>query len=113
VVSALHLLILAIHICLKVPSLRNVHGNRDTHCIHFPVNLVFRRKGFDKLKSKKFYNSIEGDVIDYFFGKSVQELSSGTRLNNSGDTPYIKKRINGKGGLRFYTTPKRTFIKKF
>ena len=57
---------------------------------------------FEKLKSKNSYNSIEGDVIDYFFGKSVQELSSGTRLNNSSDTPYIKKRINGKGGFRFY-----------
>jgi hypothetical protein len=57
---------------------------------------------FEKLKSKKSYNSIEGDVIDYFFDKSVQDLSSGTRLNNSNETPYIKKRINGRGGFRFY-----------
>lgn len=57
---------------------------------------------FDKLKTKKSYNSIEKDVINYFFGKTVQELSSGTRLNNSRETPYIKKRINGKGGFRFY-----------
>ena len=57
---------------------------------------------FEKLKSKKSYNSIENDVIDYFFDKSVQELCAGTRLNNSSDTPYIKKRINGKGGFRFY-----------
>ena len=57
---------------------------------------------FEKLKSKNSYKSIEGDVIDYFFGKRVQELSSGTRLNNRSDTPYIKKRINGKGGFRFY-----------
>ncbi len=57
---------------------------------------------FEKLKSKNSYNSIEGDIIDYFFGKSVQELCSGSRLNNSIDTPYIKKRINGKGGFRFY-----------
>jgi len=53
-------------------------------------------------KLKKSYNSIEKDVINYFFGKTVQELSSGTRLNNSSETPYIKKRINGKGGFRFY-----------
>jgi len=57
---------------------------------------------FEKLKSKNSYNSIESDVIDYFFNKSVQDLSAGTRLNNSSETPYIKKRINGKGGLRFY-----------
>ena len=57
---------------------------------------------FEKLKSKKSYSSIENDVIDYFFDKSVQELCAGTRLNNSSDTPYIKKRINGKGGFRFY-----------
>ena len=57
---------------------------------------------FEKLKSKNSYNSIESDVIDYFFNKSVQDLSAGTRLNNSSETPYIKKRINGKGGFRFY-----------
>ncbi len=57
---------------------------------------------FEKLKDKKSYNSIESDIIDYFFDKSIQELSSGTRLNNSSETPYIKKRINGKGGFRFY-----------
>lgn len=59
-------------------------------------------KEFEKLKSKKSYHSIEQDIIDYFFNKTVQELSTGVRLNNSIDTPYIKKRINGKGGFRFY-----------
>ena len=38
----------------------------------------------------------------YFFGKNAQELSSGVRLNNSSETPYIKKGINGSGGFRFY-----------
>lgn len=57
---------------------------------------------FDKLKSKNSYNSIENDIIGYFFNKSVQDLSAGLRLNNSSVTPYIKKRINGKGGFRFY-----------
>ena len=57
---------------------------------------------FEKLISKKSYNSIESDVINYFFGKTIEELSSGIRLNNSSETPYIKKRINGKGGFRFY-----------
>jgi hypothetical protein len=57
---------------------------------------------FEKLKGKKSYSSIEDDIIKYFFGKNAQELSSGVRLNNSSETPYIKKRINGSGGFRFY-----------
>ena len=57
---------------------------------------------FEKLKTKKSYNSIEQDIIDYFFNKNAQELCSGVRLNNSSDAPYIKKRINGRGGFRFY-----------
>lgn len=57
---------------------------------------------FEKLKGKKSYNSIEGNIINYFFGKTVAELSSGVRLNNSSGTPYIKKRLNGSGGFRFY-----------
>ena len=57
---------------------------------------------FEKLKGKKSYNSIEDDIIKYFFGKSAQELFCGVRLNNSSETPYIKKRLNGSGGFRFY-----------
>ena len=57
---------------------------------------------FEKLNSKKSYNTLEKDLIDYFFGKTSEELRSGTRLNNSNDTPYIKKRINGRGGFRCY-----------
>lgn len=57
---------------------------------------------FDKLKSKKSYKTIEQEIIDYFIGKTTQELLSGTRLNNSIDTPYIKKRLGGRGGLRVY-----------
>ena len=57
---------------------------------------------FEKLKTKKSYNSIEQDIIDYFFNKNALELCSGVRLNNSRDAPYIKKRINGRGGFRFY-----------
>jgi hypothetical protein len=57
---------------------------------------------FEKLQSNKSYRSIESEVIGYFFGKSVQELSSGTLLNNSSETPYIKKRLGGRGGFRVY-----------
>ena len=57
---------------------------------------------FEKLKKKNSYSSIEGDIIEYFFDKEIQQISSGTRLNNSDDAPYIKKRLNGSGGFRIY-----------
>lgn len=57
---------------------------------------------FEKLKKKNAYSSIEDDIIAYFFDKEIQQLISGTRLNNSDDTPYIKKRLNGSGGFRIY-----------
>lgn len=57
---------------------------------------------FEKLNSKKSYNTIENDLIKYFFDKTLQELCSGTRLNNSDETPYIKKRLKGSGGFRCY-----------
>ena len=60
------------------------------------------KKEYDKLKKKKSYNSIEKDIIDYFIGKTTSDLCSGTRLNNSTSEPYIKTRINGKGGFRIY-----------
>jgi hypothetical protein len=57
---------------------------------------------FDKLNSKKSYNKLEEEIIEFFFNKSSQELRSGTRLNNSDETPYIKKRLGGRGGFRVY-----------
>jgi hypothetical protein len=57
---------------------------------------------FDKLKKKNSYKQIESQIIEYFFNKTVIELASGVRLNNSDDSPYIKKRLNGSGGFRFY-----------
>jgi len=57
---------------------------------------------FDRLKTKKQYRNLEAEIIDYFFGKSIHELKSGTCLNNSITTPYIKKRLSGSGGYRFY-----------
>jgi hypothetical protein len=57
---------------------------------------------FEKLKKKNAYSSIETDIIEYFFKKDIQELTSGTRLNNSDTTPYIKKRLKGSGGFRVY-----------
>jgi 1-deoxy-D-xylulose 5-phosphate reductoisomerase len=57
---------------------------------------------FEKLKKNNSYSSIEKDIVEYFFEKEIQHLTSGTRLNNSDDIPYIKKRLNGSGGFRVY-----------
>lgn len=57
---------------------------------------------FDKLKSKKSYKTIEQEIINYFFGKSTEQLCSGVRLNHSIKVPYIKKRLGGRGGFRAY-----------
>ena len=57
---------------------------------------------FDKLKSNKYYSTLEQEIISCFFNKTTQELCSGTRLNNSDKTPYIKKRLGGRGGFRCY-----------
>lgn len=60
------------------------------------------KHAFEKLSKKNAYSSIEADIITYFFDKDIQSLISGTRLNNSEKTPYIKKRLNGSGGFRVY-----------
>lgn len=60
------------------------------------------KEAFEKLKTKKSYKTIEQELISYFFGKNSKELCSGVRLNNSRETPFIKKRLGGRGGFRFY-----------
>lgn len=59
---------------------------------------------FEKVKRKSTYKSIEKDILDYFFieGKTINSFCEGTRLNASAETPYIKKRLKGSGGWRFY-----------
>lgn len=57
---------------------------------------------FEKLKKKNAYKSVEPQIIQYFFNKKVEELCSGVRLNHSDSTPYIKKRLEGRGGFRVY-----------
>lgn len=57
---------------------------------------------FEKLIAKKSYKDLEQDIIDFFFDKTMADVCSGTRLNASNETPYIKKRLNGSGGFRLY-----------
>lgn len=57
---------------------------------------------YKKLTAKKQYATLQADLIGYFFNKSLDELRTGTNLNNSMETPYLKKRIKGSGGFRFY-----------
>jgi len=64
--------------------------------------LVDFKVEFDKLKSKKSYRTLEGEIINYFFSKTIDELKTGVRLNHSLDKPYIKKRLGGRGGFRVY-----------
>lgn len=57
---------------------------------------------YEKLLKKNSYKDIGDELISYFFDKNIDELCSGVRLNNSTETPYIKKRLNGRGGYRVY-----------
>jgi hypothetical protein len=52
--------------------------------------------------AKNSYKTLADETINYFFGKSIQDLTSGTRLNHSDVSPYIKKRLGGRGGFRVY-----------
>jgi len=59
------------------------------------------KKEFENLIKKNSYKSLEKDIYLYFLNGS-DNLLSGSRLNNSIDAPFIKKRLNGSGGYRFY-----------
>jgi hypothetical protein len=64
--------------------------------------LALFKDELERLKKKKAYKEIEHDIITYFFNKDLSQLMSGTRLNNSETEPYIKKRLEGRGGYRVY-----------
>ncbi len=57
---------------------------------------------FERLIKKRSYQSLQDELIAYFFIKEVKDVISGTRLNGSSDTPLIKKRLDGSGGFRVY-----------
>jgi hypothetical protein len=56
---------------------------------------------FEKLIRNNSYSSIEIDIIEYFFNKNIQELSSGIRLNNSDTIPFIKKELRAEAAIDF------------
>ena len=56
----------------------------------------------ERLKKNNSYADLEKEIIEHFFDKPINELKSGDLLNNSDDKPYIKKRLNGRGGFRVY-----------
>lgn len=60
------------------------------------------RTQLERLKRKNSYKDICADLIDYLFDKEIDDLCTGTVLNNNPDTPYLKKRIKGRGGYRLY-----------
>lgn len=60
------------------------------------------KQEYEKLVKKGSYKDLEKQLIDNFFDKTTEELASGRRLNHSNEEPYIKKRIKGSGGYRFY-----------
>jgi len=56
----------------------------------------------EKLSKNNSYASLEKELIAYFFNKTIEELRSGTILNNSLENSFIKKRLEGSGGFRIY-----------
>lgn len=57
---------------------------------------------YEKLIKNNSYKDLNQQIADNFFDKDISELLSGRRLNNCDDEPYIKKRLKGGGGYRFY-----------
>lgn len=58
------------------------------------------KKEYDNLLAKNSYADLPRVIIEYFFGKPIADLQSGSRIFNIPKAPYIKKRLNGRGGYR-------------
>ncbi len=57
------------------------------------------KQEFERLIANKSYQSLEQEIVNYFFNKPLPELLFGTRLNQSDTEPYIKKRLKGSGDI--------------
>jgi hypothetical protein len=60
------------------------------------------KKVYDKLVKKNSHADLEQAIIDWLFGRTVDELRAATVLNGSSPNPFLKKRLNGSGGYRLY-----------
>lgn len=60
------------------------------------------KEAVEKLGKSKAHATIEQTIVAYFCDKTLEEVRSGTNLNNSETAPYIKKRLEGSGGYRVY-----------
>jgi len=58
---------------------------------------------FEKLLKSNSYKDLEKQIIDFFFGKKPDEFfGTGRRLNGTNEIPFIKMRLEGRSGYRFY-----------
>ena len=60
------------------------------------------KEAVGSLAKRKAYATVEQTIIEHFCGKTVEQVRSGTVLNNSDAVPYLKKRLEGSGGFRVY-----------
>lgn len=62
------------------------------------------KEAIDKLKKNNSYRDIEREVSRFLFieNASSDDFRTGTNLNLSLETPFIKKRLKGRGGYRIY-----------
>lgn len=61
------------------------------------------KSAFEKLKKNNSYRDVEKEIIEYFFkGESIDFYKQGAKITGTDDIPFIKKRISGRGGWRFY-----------
>lgn len=60
------------------------------------------RQMYERMLKNNSYRSLETDLYQYLSTTDPPSIYSGTNLNQSADTPYIKKRLNGRGGFRIY-----------
>jgi hypothetical protein len=56
----------------------------------------------EKLRRKNSYSGIDEEIIEHFLEKKLSDVQTGVRLNGNCPNPYIKKRLDGRGGFRVY-----------
>lgn len=63
---------------------------------------IFKEE-YEKLSRKNSYKNIGKEMYENFFNKKFSEIEGqGIKLNTGSKYPFIKRRIRGRGGYRFY-----------